>query len=83
MVTAPDYDLWESVTPGPSVTPIVCEASYCEHNCGKMPWVNFGGFVLGVGVPLNCDLDGDTVPEGFRLTGGFWADRVEYAEPAE
>lgn len=81
MVTAPDYDLWESTTPDPSVEAVPCDASYCKHHCGKNPWTNFGGFVLGVGVPLNCDLDGDTVNEGFRLTAGFWAQGVTYAEP--
>jgi len=80
-LTAPDYSLWDSVAPDPSVTPVVCEASYCEHHCGGMPWTNFGGVVVGFGVPLNCDMNGDSVNEGFALKGSFFTETVAYADP--
>ncbi len=80
-LTAPDYSLWDSVTPDPSVTPVPCEASYCEHHCGAMPWTNFGGVVVGFGVPLNCDMNGDSVNEGFALKGSFYTQTVTYADP--
>jgi hypothetical protein len=36
-----------------------------------MPWTNFGGVVVGFGVPLNCDMDGDSTNDGFRIVGSF------------
>jgi hypothetical protein len=78
---APDYSLIESTSPDPLVTPVVCQAAYCEHYCGAMPWSNFGGIVQGFEVPLNCDLDGDSTNEAFRLTATFNTIRTTYADP--
>lgn len=80
-LTAPDYSLWDSVTPDPTVTAVVCESSYCEHHCGGMPWTNFGGVVIGFGVPLDCDMNGDGTKEGFKLKGSFHTQTVPYADP--
>lgn len=80
-LVAPDYSLISSVSPNPDVEPVVCQASYCEHYCGAMPWSNFGGIVQGFGVILDCDLDGDSTNEAFRLSAGFNTERVIYADP--
>lgn len=80
-LAAPDYSLWDTVTPDPAVTPVPCDASYCEHHCGGFPWANFGGIVVGFGVPLNCDIDGDSVDEGFALKSAFYTETVPYADP--
>lgn len=72
-ILAPNYEQW-SLEVDPAVTPENCQASYCNHHCGKgdggMPlWANFGGFVEAIGVPKTCDVNG---PESGYGLAGLW-----------
>lgn len=86
---APNYTEWnkepDTTIPDKDVKP--CMASYCNRHCGyasgkqALPkgssiWVNFGGFVQGLGVPIACDTDGDGRDDGYRLAGHWEAGRV-------
>ena len=59
-------------------------ASYCGSHCGPDYGMNFGSFVADVvGLPVNCDIDGDGVlddgpdsPDGWTITGTFSAKRL-------
>jgi hypothetical protein len=61
--------------------------SYCQSSCGAEWTINFGGFVATlVGLPLNCDLNGDGTldqgpdsPDGWWIHGTFEAERLPEA----
>jgi len=88
-ILAPDYREWNK-EPDTSIQDWKpCEASYCNRHCGyasgkgTLPkgspiWTNFGGFVQGLGVPIQCDTDGDGTNDGYSLAGNWTAVRVPY-----
>jgi len=83
---APDYSSWKR-EPNPNAAGTPCTPSYCEHYCAKNIWVNFGGFVQGLEVPLQCDFDG---PEqngdqmnGYLIAGDWSAARAPFASGAQ
>ncbi len=84
---APDYKEWNK-EPDTTITGAKpCESTYCNRYCGYASgdvslskgspiWVNFGGFVQGIPVPLACDTDGDGTNDGYKLAGNWEAGRV-------
>lgn len=76
-LTAPDYQSWSYAASG--TPPKSCDAAYCESACGRSPkdnnlyWVNFGGFVKGLGVPTECKVG---TQDAYKLKGSWAASKV-------
>ncbi|MBP7126418.1 hypothetical protein KBD49_08640 [Myxococcota bacterium] len=83
---APDYSLWKR-EPNPNAAGTPCSASYCEKYCAKNVWVNFGAFVEGLGVPLQCDFDGPEqngdAMNGYLIAGEWSASKAPFASGAQ
>lgn len=82
---APDYSDWY-YTPNEDWPDTPRTPDFCKRWCGTTPpanrvsaWVNFGGFVSVIGVPLECDSDGDGVNDGYAIAGDFEAEIVDIA----
>jgi hypothetical protein len=76
---APDYSLWE-INPDPTAEGTVCDASYCAKTCGKRFWTNFGAFVGGLEVPLQCDYNGSGANNGYLIAGDWEAKSVPFGD---
>jgi len=80
---APDYSLWK-IQKDTSGGNVPCEASYCAANCAKGLWVNFGGFVNDLGVPLQCDYNDSGANNGYLIAGDWQAKAVPFGDaPAQ
>jgi hypothetical protein len=88
---APDYSTWAR-DPDTTKPDTPCTPDYCIHNCSRgapfVPWANFGGFVGDLGVPLQCDFDGDadgsSELNGYKIAGAWTAAKVKFVdEPAK
>jgi len=74
---APDYSLWK-IQKDTSGGDVPCEPSYCAAHCAKGLWVNFGGFVRDLGVPLACDYNESGTNNGYLIAGDWEAKAVPF-----